>query len=314
MLQLLDEASRLLGSSLDYTATLRNLAQLLVPRLADICVVDMIEEGERVRRLEVRHADPEWDVRLRELASRHPPRLINPEHPLERAIASGAPQLVPVVDDDFLALIERDSERLQVLRELAPLSAMVVPLVTRGRTLGAITLVTTSRSGRRYDADDLSLASVLGRRAATAVDNASLYEAALMANKAKADFLAVVSHELRTPLTAIIGYEGFRLAMARLRASAEARFAKILQPALKAYVDANGGAFPTDVAQLQPFLSESVPPAVLQHYKVVPASEVKSVRVGGDWAITQVSVIDSEFDSHIVIGPRGFGSYGGPQK
>jgi signal transduction histidine kinase len=85
-------------------------------------------------------------------------------------------------------------------------SGIVVPLVARGRTLGAITLVTTTHSGRRYNSEDLALASVLARRAATAVDNASLYEAALLANKAKADFLAVVSHELRTPLTAIIGY------------------------------------------------------------------------------------------------------------
>jgi PAS domain S-box-containing protein len=206
MLELLDEASRLLGSSLDYTSTLKNLAQLLVPALADVCVIDILEGGDRVRRLEVTHADPTWDVRLKALATEHPPRLINESHPLERAIATGAPQLVPTVDEGFLALIEHEPERLRVLRELGLVSAVVVPLVTRGRTLGAITLVTTTRSARRYNAEDLALATVLGRRAATAVDNASLYEAALLANKAKADFLAVVSHELRTPLTAIIGY------------------------------------------------------------------------------------------------------------
>jgi signal transduction histidine kinase len=206
MLRLLDEVSRLLGSSLDYNATLKNLAQLLVPRVADLCVVDILDEGDRVRRLEVHHADPEWDAHLRDLARKHPPRIINAEHPLERAIASGTPQLVPVVDDEFLALIERDQTRLAILRGMGLVSGIVVPLVARARTLGAITLVTTTRSGRRYNSEDLALAEGLARRAATAVDNASLYEAALLANKAKADFLAVVSHELRTPLTAIIGY------------------------------------------------------------------------------------------------------------
>jgi PAS domain S-box-containing protein len=204
-LRLLEEASWLFGSSLDYEATLRNLAGAVVPRLADICAIDILEGSDHVRRLHVAHADPEWNARLEALSAQHPPRLINPAHPLERAIATGSAQLVPEMTDELLALIENDPERLEVLRQLSLRSAMVIPLVARGRSLGAITLA-TSRSGRRYDDEDVSLASEIGRRAAIAVDNAALYEAALAANKAKADFLAVVSHELRTPLSAIIGY------------------------------------------------------------------------------------------------------------
>jgi signal transduction histidine kinase len=84
-------------------------------------------------------------------------------------------------------------------------SAMIVPITTRGATLGALTLI---RSGHDspYDARDLVVACDLGRRAAVAIDNAWLYRAALAANQAKANFLATMSHELRTPLTAIIGF------------------------------------------------------------------------------------------------------------
>jgi hypothetical protein len=123
----------------------------------------------------------------------------------------------------------------------------------------------------------------------------------------EADWYAAADGPLDTP-------EEFRKAMAHLRGAAEARFAKFLQPALKAYIDANAGSFPTDVGQLQLYFAERVDPVALYHYKVVPADDIKNVHVGGQWAITQTSVIDSEFDSHIVIGPNGFGSYSGSHR
>ena len=83
---------------------------------------------------------------------------------------------------------------------------MIVPMTARGRTFGALMLVSTRRA-RRFGDVDLSMAHDLARRAAVAIDNARLYRAALAANEAKTNFLATMSHELRTPLTAIIGYE-----------------------------------------------------------------------------------------------------------
>jgi hypothetical protein len=123
-----------------------------------------------------------------------------------------------------------------------------------------------------------------------------------LAYASDSDWYAAVDGKLETA-------DDYRIALARIRASAEEKFAKVLQPVLRAYLDANGGTFPHEAIQLQPYFGEPVEPAALQHYKVVRASEIKSVQLGGEWVITQASVVDSEYDSHIVIGPRGSGAY-----
>jgi PAS domain S-box-containing protein len=203
-LRLIAEASAMLASSLDYETTLRNVAQLAVPRLADWCVVHIASEDGKIQQLAAAHRDASKLEMLRELNKRYPSGL-ETAHGYRRVVQTGQPELIPEIVDSLLAEVSHDEEHLRLLRGLGLKSTLCVPLTARGRTLGAITFA-TAESGRIYNSSDLALAEDLAHRAANAVDSARLYQEAQAANRTKDEFLAVLSHELRTPLTPIIGW------------------------------------------------------------------------------------------------------------
>jgi PAS domain S-box-containing protein len=170
----LAEVSASLSSSLDYRTTLARVARLAVPHLADWCVVDILkEEDGSLDRLAVAHQDPEKVALVHELQKRYPP---DPDAPrgVAQVSRTGHSELVPEIPESLLEEAARDAEHREILRGLGLKSYMIVPLVARGRTLGAISLV-SAESGRRYGEADLELAKELARRAALAVDNARLY-------------------------------------------------------------------------------------------------------------------------------------------
>jgi PAS domain S-box-containing protein len=173
-LAFLAEASVILSASLSVERTLEKLAGLIVPTMSDWCSIDMLLDGS-VQQMALAHVDPERVELARELRRRYPPDRGDAEG-LAKVLRTGQPTLYPEISDDLLVAAAQDEEHLHMLRELELQSAMVIPLVGRGRVLGSITFVSSRESGRRYDEGDLSFAEDLARRAAVAVDNARLYQ------------------------------------------------------------------------------------------------------------------------------------------
>jgi len=204
----LDEATKVLNSSLDYEETLQQIARLAVPDLADWCVVDLAEAPKKIRRVAIASSNPEGEKRTQEWDRTYPP-IWDAETGVERAIRMGEPVLIPKVTEELMVADARSPEHLGELRALNLVSIIIAPLMARGRALGSVTLV-TSESQRTYGRTELEVATELGRRAGTAVDNARLYKESQQALserraavKSREEVLAIVSHDLRGPLNTI---------------------------------------------------------------------------------------------------------------
>src|SRR5438067_7269799 len=169
----LSEAGTLLDASLDYETTLESLAGLAVVQMADWCGVDVVDADGTIRNVAVAHIDPAKVRWAREMQQRYPTDPASPTG-VPNVVRTGQSELYPQIPDEMLVAGAVDDEHLELLRQLDIRSAMVVPIVARGRTLGAISLV-GGNERRPYDQDDLALAEELARRAALAVDNARLY-------------------------------------------------------------------------------------------------------------------------------------------
>jgi signal transduction histidine kinase/ActR/RegA family two-component response regulator len=199
-LRFLAEASRALAGSLDLPTTLETLTRVAVGHLADWCLLDILRPCQAVRRVAA-HRDPSRQARTEALAADYTPSPhvpFGPQHVLVSGRSEFHPEVVPEVRDS----LAQDVEGRRTVAELGCASALIVPLIARGQTLGALTCV-RGGAASRYSAADLAVAQDFASRAALAVDNACLYDEAREAVRRRDEFLAMLAHELRNPLAPV---------------------------------------------------------------------------------------------------------------
>jgi PAS domain S-box-containing protein len=172
----LAEAGQALGSSLDYTVTLRAVAELAVPRIADWCRIDVRDEEGALHPLAMVHMEPQ-KVALAEELQRRYPLLPDDETGPAAVLRTSQPELRRAISDEHLVAVSKDETHLALLGELGLHSVMCVPLTSTRGALGTITFV-SAESARVFDEVDLRLAEEIGRRAGLAMENALLFREA----------------------------------------------------------------------------------------------------------------------------------------
>ncbi len=183
----------LASSGLDYQVTLRTLAELSVPHLADWTAVDILSEDGKLSRVAVAHPDPAKLAVATELADRYPSDP-DAKFGVPQVLRSGKSEMLTDIPEELLRAAAQDDHHLELILSLGLRSYIIVPIRAHGHTYGALSLVHVD-SGRRFSEDDLPLIEELGRRAGLAVHNAGLYKHALETNQLLEEQATELEHQ-----------------------------------------------------------------------------------------------------------------------
>ncbi len=186
----LSNLAEVLASALDERAMLSAVARLLVPRLGDICLADVVDDDGSVQRVD--NTLDGWQLAP------------------TPALRSGETVLLPDVSQSALAAIAADHGGQAAIRAAGIRSLVLLPLVGRGRLLGVLTLGMT-RPERRFTKADLPMLEDIAQRTALGADNARLYKQAQQASRTRDDTLAAISHDLRNGLNTVLTAVGLLL-------------------------------------------------------------------------------------------------------
>jgi len=181
-------AGQELTASLDFHQTVNTLARIIVPNLAEVCAIDLLEPDGSLRRAAAAHGDPE---RARQLSEAADTVMEEVPEALVRVMSERAARVIGATSPLLRYLGDEDEQR----------SMMAIPLVSRGQVLGVITAA--SAPAKVFTREDALLGAELARHGSLAIDNARLYEESQQAVRAREEVLAIVSHDLRNPLNAI---------------------------------------------------------------------------------------------------------------
>lgn len=196
----LAKAGELLVSSLDYETTLKSIAELAVPQLADWCSIDVMKD-DVWQNVTIVHTDPNLLEHVKKFQLTY---LANPNSPIGagKVLATGKTEVYPHITHEMIETMTQNDEHKDLANKLKDKSAMVIPMSIKGKTYGTLTFV-FSTSGRRYNQNYVAMAEELGRRCALSYENSRLYKLAQDSIEVRNEFLSIASHELNTPITSL---------------------------------------------------------------------------------------------------------------
>jgi len=166
-------ANRALAGARDFQDSVVRLATVALPTLGDICLVDVVSPTGGLERLAAVHADPAHQAETDELVGYSP----DPEgsHPAARAVRTGQSQWSTEMGEEFMRSTTQSDQHLRLTRTLSFDSYVSVPLLTQGKAIGALTVISAG-SGRQFGQEELSLAESLASQVASVIERARAYE------------------------------------------------------------------------------------------------------------------------------------------